>query len=129
MWWWRASTASATSPVRSSPPETWKENSMAELSAAPAGRFRIGGDLDVCRLGFGAMRITGKGVWGMPEDVEEARRVLKRLPELGVDFIDTADSYGPEVSENLIREELHPYKGMAVATKAGFVRPGPDNWS
>jgi len=102
---------------------------MAELNAAAAGRFRIGGELEVCRLGFGAMRITGKGVWGMPEDVEEARRVLRRLPELGVDFIDTADSYGPEVSENLIREELHPYRGMVVATKAGFVRPGPDNWS
>jgi pyridoxine 4-dehydrogenase len=102
---------------------------MAETGAAAAGRFRIGGDLDVCRLGFGAMRITGKGIWGEPEDIEEARRVLRRLPELGVDFIDTADSYGPEVSERLIREELHPYKGMVVATKAGFVRPGPDNWS
>jgi pyridoxine 4-dehydrogenase len=102
---------------------------MTELNAAASGRFRIGGELAVNRLGFGAMRITGKGVWGEPEDIDEARRVLRRLPELGVDFIDTADSYGPDVSERLIREELHPYEGMVVATKAAFVRPGPDNWS
>jgi aryl-alcohol dehydrogenase-like predicted oxidoreductase len=102
---------------------------MAELNAAAAGRFSIGGDLEVSRMGFGAMRITGKGIWGPPADPAEARAVLARLPELGVDFIDTADSYGPEVSENLIREVLHPYAGMVVATKAGFIRPGPDNWS
>lgn len=102
---------------------------MADLNAAAAGRFAIGGDLDVCRLGFGAMRITGKGIWGEPEDGDEARAVLRRLPELGVDLIDTADSYGPAVSERLIREVLHPYAGLVVATKAGFIRPGPDDWS
>jgi pyridoxine 4-dehydrogenase len=102
---------------------------MTELSAAAAGRFKIGGDLEVCRLGFGAMRITGPGIWGEPTDGEEARRVLRNLGGLGIDFIDTADSYGPEVSERLIREELYPYAGMVVATKAGLVRPGPDNWS
>jgi aryl-alcohol dehydrogenase-like predicted oxidoreductase len=74
------------------------------------------------------MRITGRGIWGEPQDRAEALRTLKALPELGVDFIDTADSYGPEVSERLIREALHPYKGLFVATKAGLMRPGPDNW-
>jgi aryl-alcohol dehydrogenase-like predicted oxidoreductase len=102
---------------------------MNTPDATASGTFRIGGDLEVNRLGFGAMRITGKGIWGQPEDPQEARAVLRRLPELKVDFIDTADSYGPEVSENLIREVLHPYKDIVVATKAGFVRPGPDNWS
>lgn len=102
---------------------------MVEAGAAAAGSFRIGGDMQVNRMGFGAMRITGKGIWGPPADPAEARAVLARLPALGVDFIDTADSYGPEVSENLIREVLHPYEGMVIATKAGFIRPGPDNWS
>ncbi|HEY0685018.1 MAG TPA: aldo/keto reductase [Steroidobacter sp.] len=101
---------------------------MATLTAAHAGTFRLGGELEVNRLGFGAMRITGEGIWGPPEDRAEALRVLKRLPELGVNFIDTADSYGPDVSEQLLREALHPYKGLVVATKAGLTRPGPDQW-
>lgn len=82
----------------------------------------------VHRLGYGAMRITGKGIWGEPADREEALRTLKRLPELGVNFIDTADSYGPEVSENLIHEALYPYTGMVIATKGGLTRHGPDIW-
>ena len=98
------------------------------INVKSSGVFRIGGDLAVHRLGFGAMRITGKGIWGPPKDMAEAIRVLRRLPEIGVDFIDTADSYGPNVSEELIREALAPYKGVHVATKAGLTRPGPDNW-
>ena len=90
--------------------------------------FKIGGEIVVNRLGFGAMQITGPGVWGPPRDRGEALRVLKRLPELGIDFIDTADSYGPDVSEELIREALHPYKGLLIATKAGFTRSGPNMW-
>lgn len=102
---------------------------MSTLSVAASGRFSIGGDLPVHRLGFGAMRVTGKGVWGEPEDPAEAVRTLKRLPELGIDLIDTADSYGPEVSERLIRETLHPYKaGLVIATKGGLVRTGPSQW-
>lgn len=101
---------------------------MTTLSVASAGRFSIGGDLAVHRLGFGAMRITGSGIWGEPPDPEEAKRTLKRLPELGIDFIDTADSYGPEVSERLIREALHPYAGLVIATKGGLTRPGPSQW-
>jgi pyridoxine 4-dehydrogenase len=93
-----------------------------------SGTFKLGGELEVHRLGFGAMRITGKGIWGEPADVAESRRVLRRLPELGIDFIDTADSYGPEVSERLIAEELAPYQGLRIATKGGLVRPGPDQW-
>lgn len=93
---------------------------MSTLQLAP--------DLIVHRLGFGAMRITGKGVWGEPADRAEALRVLRRLPELGVDFVDTADSYGPYVSEDLIREALHPYDGIVIATKGGFTRHGPDIW-
>jgi pyridoxine 4-dehydrogenase len=92
-------------------------------------RFRIGGDLDVCRLGFGAMHLTGPGLWGEPEDPAEARRVLRRLPELGIDLIDTADSYGPDVSERLIGEELGGRADIVVATKAGFVRPTADDYS
>ena len=101
-----------------------------KLSPAPrSGTFKIGGDLPVHRLGFGAMRITGKGIWGEPEDRDEAIRVLKRSLELGIDFIDTADSYGPEVSERLIAEALYPYpKDLVIATKAGFRRPGPGRW-
>src|SRR5258705_5178282 len=91
--------------------------------------FKIGGDLEVKRLGFGAMRLTGKGIWGEPKDVDEAKRVLKRAVELGVNFIDTADSYGPAVSERLIGEALSPFsKGLVVATKAGLTRQGPDQW-
>lgn len=98
------------------------------ITASAAGTFQIGGELTVTRLGFGAMRITGPGIWGPPADHDEALAVLRRLPELGVDFVDTADSYGPFVSEDLIREALHPYGGMVVATKAGFVRTGPGEW-
>ena len=90
--------------------------------------FRIGGELEIHRLGFGAMRITGKGIWGEPEDRAGALATLRRLPELGVDFIDTANSYGPEVSEELIREALYPYSKVVVATKGGLERPGPDVW-
>jgi aryl-alcohol dehydrogenase-like predicted oxidoreductase len=91
--------------------------------------FTIGGDMEVHRLGFGAMRITGDGIWGPPDDPEEAKRLLRRVVELGIDFIDTADSYGPEVSENLIGEALHPYPdGLVVATKGGLRRTGPGQW-
>jgi aryl-alcohol dehydrogenase-like predicted oxidoreductase len=90
--------------------------------------FQIGGEITVNRLGFGAMQITGPGVWGPPRDKAEALRVLKRLSELGINFIDTADSYGPDVSEQLIREALYPYKGLFIATKAGFTRSGPNMW-
>ena len=91
--------------------------------------FIIGGDLEVNRLGYGAMRLTGNGVWGEPKDPGEAKRVLRRAVELGVNFIDTADSYGPVVSERLIGEALSPFsKGLVVATKAGFTRQGPDQW-
>ena len=91
--------------------------------------FAIGGNLEVHRLGFGAMRITGKGIWGPPDDPDEARRLLRRVVEAGVDLIDTADSYGPEVSENLIAEVLHPYPdGLTIATKGGLRRTGPGQW-
>jgi pyridoxine 4-dehydrogenase len=91
--------------------------------------FTIGGDLEVHRLGFGAMRITGEGIWGPPDDPEEAKRLLRRVLELGIDLIDTADSYGPEVSENLIAESLHPYPdGLVIATKGGLRRTGPGQW-
>jgi pyridoxine 4-dehydrogenase len=97
--------------------------------AAKGGTFNLGGDLTIHRMGFGAMRITGKGIWGSPKDPAEAKRVLKRTIELGIDFIDTADSYGPEVSENLIAEALHPYpKGLVIATKGGLTRQGPNSW-
>jgi aryl-alcohol dehydrogenase-like predicted oxidoreductase len=96
--------------------------------AGKSGTFDIGGDLTVNRLGFGAMRLTGKGVWGPPADRDECVRVLRRAVELGVDFIDTADSYGPYVSEELIREALHPYTDVVIATKAGLLRTGPDAW-
>lgn len=102
---------------------------MTQLDASLSGRFAIGGDLEVNRLGFGAMRITGKGIWGPPEDRDEAIRVLKRLPDLNVDFIDTAESYGPYISEELIGEALAPYaKGTIVATKSGLTRTGPNEW-
>lgn len=94
-----------------------------------AGEFSIGNDLRVTRLGFGAMRITGKGIWGEPADRAEAIRVLRRAVELGINFIDTADSYGPGVSEEIIAEALYPYPAkLVIATKAGFDRPGPDRW-
>ena len=96
--------------------------------ATQSGTFRIGGELPVHRLGFGAMRVTGPGIWGPPVDRAEALRTLRRVPELGIDFIDTADSYGPHVSEELLREALHPYNGLVIATKAGLERPGPDHW-
>jgi pyridoxine 4-dehydrogenase len=103
--------------------------SSAERPAAKAGDFVIGGDLRVHRLGFGAMRITGKGIWGEPKDRDEAVRVLRKAVELGINFIDTADSYGPSVSEEIIAEALYPYpNGLVIATKAGLERPGPDQW-
>jgi pyridoxine 4-dehydrogenase len=99
------------------------------VDAKASGTFVIGGDLTVNRLGYGAMRITGHGIWGEPKDPETAKKVLRRAVELGVNFIDTADSYGPEVSERLIGEALAPYaKGVVIATKAGFTRQGPDKW-
>lgn len=101
---------------------------MTHLNAAKSGSFKIGGDIAVNRLGFGAMRITGEGVWGEPEDCHECLRMLEHLPKLGVNFIDTADSYGPDVSEHLIHKALHPYKDMLVATKGGLVRTGPEQW-
>ncbi|HEX3888319.1 MAG TPA: aldo/keto reductase [Phenylobacterium sp.] len=101
----------------------------AQPSAAASGVFKIGGDTAVHRLGFGAMRVTGKGIWGEPQDRDEAIRTLKRLPDLGVNFIDTADSYGPFVSEDLIAEALHPYGDILVATKGGLTRHGPNIWA
>jgi pyridoxine 4-dehydrogenase len=102
---------------------------MNELDASRAGTFRIGGEIEINRLGYGAMRITGPGIWGEPRDRAEALRVLRRLPELGINFVDTADSYGPGVSEPLIREALAPYPHMLVATKAGLTRKGPNQWT
>jgi aryl-alcohol dehydrogenase-like predicted oxidoreductase len=101
-----------------------------ESVAQASGTVTLGGDLTVHRLGYGAMRLTGKGVWGPPADRDECIRVLRRAVELGVNFIDTADSYGPYVSEELIREALHPYAdGLVIATKAGLLRTGPDAWT
>lgn len=102
---------------------------MASINASASGTFKISGDLEVNRLGFGAMRITGKGIWGDPANPKAARETLAKLPELGVNLIDTADSYGPFVSEDLIREVLHPYKGLVIATKGGLTRHGPDIWA
>jgi pyridoxine 4-dehydrogenase len=100
-----------------------------EPSAKKSGEVLIGNDLRVTRLGFGAMRITGEGIWGQPADRAEAIRVLRRAIELGINFIDTADSYGPNVSEEIIAEALHPYPaGLVIATKGGFMRPGPNQW-
>ena len=101
---------------------------MSPVNASASGQFRIG-DITVNRLGYGAMRITGPGIWGAPADRDAALATLRRLPEIGVNFIDTADSYGPDVSEALIREALHPYDGLLIATKAGLTRPGPDQWT
>jgi pyridoxine 4-dehydrogenase len=98
--------------------------------ASLSGVFKIGGDLEVNRLGFGAMRITGSGIWGEPADPQETEKVLKHLADLNVNFIDTADSYGPETSENLIARSLFPYrKGLVIATKGGLTRQGPDQWA
>lgn len=103
---------------------------LKELTAAAAGTITLGGDLTVNRLGYGAMRVTGKGIWGPPEDRAEAIRTLRRTVELGVNFIDTADSYGPYVSEELIAEALAPYRaGVVVTTKGGWERPGPGQWT
>jgi pyridoxine 4-dehydrogenase len=103
---------------------------MSTPNAAASGTFSLGQELPIHRLGFGAMRITGSGIWGEPKDRDEAKRVLKRLPDLGVNFIDTADAYGPEVSENLIAEALHPYPAeLVIATKGGFTRQGPNQWA
>lgn len=100
------------------------------MTAPASGTFAIGGDLPVVRLGYGAMQITGDGVWGPPRDHDESIRVLRRAVELGITFFDTADSYGPEVSEQLIREALHPYADdVVVATKAGLTRQGPGVWT
>jgi pyridoxine 4-dehydrogenase len=102
---------------------------METLQTEVAGTFPLGGDLTVNRLGYGAMRITGEGIWGEPKNRDEARRVLQRAVELGVNFIDTADAYGPEVSENIIAEALYPYpKDLVIATKGGLTRSGPNRW-
>ena len=98
------------------------------LSAKASGEFRLLGEQTVRRLGFGAMRVTGPGIWGPPKDLDGARATLRRVPQLGIDLIDTADSYGPFVSEDLIRETLHPYKDLVIATKGGLTRFGPDIW-
>src|SRR2546423_6269944 len=104
-------------------------SSASAANAAASSSFRIGGDLTVNRLGFGAMRLTGDGIWGWPPDRENALKVLKRVVDLGVNLIDTADAYGPEVSELLIAEALHPYpKGLVIATKGGLTRPGAGQW-
>lgn len=105
------------------------EGTSTTINAVLAGTIDLGGDLTVNRMGFGAMRITGKGIWGEPDDPEECKRVLRRALELGINLIDTADSYGPEVSERLIAESLHPYPDeLVIATKGGLTRPGPGRW-
>jgi pyridoxine 4-dehydrogenase len=103
-------------------------NTNRGIPAAAAGTFTLGGDLPVNRMGFGAMRLTGKGIWGPPKHPEKAIRVLQRAVELGVNFIDTADSYGPHIAEQLIADALYPYPGLVIATKGGLERPGPDQW-
>jgi pyridoxine 4-dehydrogenase len=100
----------------------------SDITAAKSGTFKIGGQIKVNRLGFGTMRLTGPGIWGEPADRDEAIRTLRRLPELGVNLIDTADSYGPDVAEKLVRQALHPYGDTLVATKAGLARTGPEQW-
>jgi aryl-alcohol dehydrogenase-like predicted oxidoreductase len=99
------------------------------ITAVNSGNFKIGGTTSVHRLGFGSMRLTGPGIWGPPADRDGALRTLRRLPALGINFVDTADSYGPNIAEELIREALHPYTGMLIATKAGLARTGPDLWT
>lgn len=106
-----------------------KKNTIT-CNSSISGTFLLGGDLPIHRLGYGAMRITGPGIWGDPKNPKEAQAVLRRAVELGVNFIDTADSYGPEVSENIIAQTLHPYpKGLIIATKGGLTRQGPDKWA
>jgi aryl-alcohol dehydrogenase-like predicted oxidoreductase len=105
-----------------------EKDRMANLDARKSGTFKVGGEILVHRFGFGAMRVTGPGIWGAPADRGEALRTLRSLPGLGIDFVDTANSYGPDVSEELIKGALHPYRGMLIATKAGFRRPGPSRW-
>lgn len=101
-----------------------------KVEASAAGTVTLGDGLTVNRMGFGAMRLTGEGIWGEPDDREEAKRVLRRAVELGIGFIDTADSYGPEVSEEIIADALHPYPdGLVIATKGGLLRPGPGEWT
>ena len=101
-----------------------------EIHASAAGTFTLGGDITINRLGYGAMRITGDGIWGEPKNPEEAKKVLRRAVELGVNFIDTADAYGPDVSERLIAEALYPYpKDLVIATKGGLTRSGPNAWA
>lgn len=105
-------------------------NNSSKPNAANSGTFTLGGDMKINRLGYGAMRLTGKGIWGSPKNPTEAKKVLQRALELGVNFIDTADSYGPEVSETLIAEALYPYPaGLVIATKGGLTRQGPDQWA
>jgi len=101
---------------------------MTDINAAASGTFMLGGDIEINRLGFGAMRITGSGIWGESNRVEENMRVLARLGELNINFIDTADSYGPFVSEDMLRDALHPYEDMVIATKGGLTRHGPNIW-
>jgi pyridoxine 4-dehydrogenase len=101
---------------------------MSKANASKSGTFKISDDIQINRLGFGAMRITGPGIWGEPEDRAEALKTLRRLPELGVNFIDTADAYGPDISEELLHEALHPFQGMLIATKGGLTQIGPNVW-
>src|SRR5271165_5064090 len=104
-------------------------NAAGPSLASQAGTISLGGDMTAHRLGFGAMRITGKGIWGPPEDLSSALATLRRVVELGINFIDTADSYGPNVSEELIAEALYPYpEGLVIATKGGWTRVGPGQW-
>jgi pyridoxine 4-dehydrogenase len=127
----RSSTAIWDVPSRKEPnmKSASATTAWGSRAAAKSGQFQIGADLTINRLGFGAMRITGKGVWGEPKDRNEAIRVLRRAVDLGINFIDTADSYGPAVSEEIIAEALHPYPaGLVIASKAGFDRTGPDKW-
>jgi aryl-alcohol dehydrogenase-like predicted oxidoreductase len=107
-----------------------EENCVTQNLAAPSGTFELGGDLPVVRLGYGTMQLTGEGIWGPPKDHDEAVRVLRRAVEIGITFFDTADSYGPYVAEDLLREALHPYADdVVIATKAGLTRQGPGVWT
>ena len=124
-----ASIAAAAAYIGWRPLIAERTMTMSSPNAAKSGTFKIGGEIEIHRLGFGAMRSTGPGVMGPPADRAEALRTLRRLPQLGVNFVDTADSYGPDVSEELIREALHPYDKMLIATKAGLTRPGPGQWA
>src|SRR3954464_8698565 len=143
-WWYPVGSGPAVAPTSAyvnrsaprslsfTPPACHPRRTVRKMTtqsvAQGSGTFSVGGDLAVNRLGFGAMRLTGKGVWGPPADRDECVRVLRRAVELGVNFIDTADSYGPYFSEEIIHEALHPYEGLVIATKAGLLRTGPDVW-